>query len=121
MRPLNWKNFTRIKMKKTNNTLLVSCIEQCFFLATSSQLTPKQRNEMLALGKRLRGSLINLLTAQFNDDVKEVDEANAEIQAVDQLLLDAIAAVDNVADTVKRVNQLISVLDKLLEIAIPIG
>ena len=105
-------------MKRNDNKQLVVCIEKCFDLSMDGRLTQPRRSEMLALGKRLRGSLINLLSAEFADDLKAVKDANQKLQAVNQTLTDSIAAINKIADTVKEVTRLVTSLDKLLKLVV---
>ena len=104
-------------MKKIDTEKLVVCIERCFNLSMDGRLSQARRSEMLALGKRLRGSLINHLTATFPDDLKQVDDANKQLQEVNKTLADANAAINKIADTVKEINKLVTVLDKVLKFA----
>ena len=105
-------------MKKTENELLVACIEKCFDLSMDGRLSQARQNDMLALGKRLRGALINLLTARFAEDFQQIDEANKQIQQVSQMLDSSNKAINKIPDTIKRVNKLLKALDKLLKFAV---
>ena len=104
-------------MKKVDNEQLVSCIMKCFDLAGDGRLTINQRSDMLALGKRLRGSLLNLLTAEFATDLAKVDEANQEIKAVNQRLSDDNEVLNHTVKTINAVTNLVNQLDGLLKFA----
>ena len=103
---------------KTDNHELVKCIEACLDLSMDDRLTQAQQNEMLALGKRLRGSLVNLLTAEFPEDLEQVEEANQELQAISQVLADKNQAIENISATIGKINQVVKGLDGLLKFAI---
>lgn len=103
---------------KTDNQELVKAIEACLDLSMDDRLPQARQNEMLALGKRLRGSLVNLLTAEFPDNLKQVEEANQQLQQLNQTLADRNQAIDQIADTISKLNQGVKVLDGLLKFAI---
>lgn len=103
---------------KTDNQELVKCIEACLDLSMDERLTQACQNEMLALAKRLRGSLMNLLTADFPEDLKQVQEANQELLAISQLLADKNKAIENIAHTTSKIKQVVKGLDGLLRFAI---
>jgi hypothetical protein len=103
---------------KTDNQELVKCIEACLDLSMDDRLTQTQQNEMLALGKRLRGSLVNLLTAEFPEDLEQVEDANQELQAISQVLADKNQAIENISVIIGKINQVVKGLDGLLKFAI---
>jgi hypothetical protein len=97
---------------------LVKCIEACLDLSMDERLPQARQNEMLALGKRLRGSLINLLTAEFPEDLKQVKQANANLQAISRTLADKNAAITHIAQVISTVGQVVKELDGLLKFAL---
>jgi methyl-accepting chemotaxis protein len=103
---------------KTDNLELVKCIEACLDLSMDDRLPQARQNEMLALAKRLRGSLVNLLTADFAENLKQVEEANQQLQQVNQDLADRNQAIEKVAETIHKLNKVVKVLDGLLKFAI---
>jgi hypothetical protein len=103
---------------KTDNQELVKCIEACLDLSMDDRLSQERQNELLALGKRLRGSLVNLLTSEFPEDLKQVKDANHQLKAINQTLEDKNEAIQHIADTITRVSQVVRVLDGLLKFAI---
>ncbi|GAB3894916.1 hypothetical protein [Spirosoma agri] len=105
-------------MKKIDNQSLLGCIESCFMLSMDDRLTLKQQKKMNALGKQLRGNLLNLLTAQFNDDVKQVDSANQQLQQLNTQLADTQAAIARLNDTIATAASVVKALDKLLLLAV---
>jgi hypothetical protein len=63
---------------KINNAELAQLTERCFDLSMDGRVLPSDRKEFLALGKRLRGSLLNLLTAQFAAGTQAVSDSKPE-------------------------------------------
>jgi hypothetical protein len=102
---------------KVDTTTLSDVINQCFAFATDGRFTPAQQNALLADGKRLRGLLLNLISAQFNDGTQAVLDANQRLTAVNTLLSNSASALANVAQTLNNVASLVSTLDKLLNVA----
>lgn len=102
---------------RTDNQELVKCIEACLDLSMDERLSQAQQNEMLALGKRLRGSLVNLLMAEFHEDLKQLQEANDQLQSLNHTLANKQQAIQHLADTIQKVNQAVKVLDGLLKFA----
>jgi hypothetical protein len=105
-------------MKTVDTHELTLVIQQCLAISRDARFPLEFRNEMLALGKRLRGSLINLLTAQFANDLREVDEANRAIDDLNRKLDRTIADISGIADAVETANQVVGILDGLLKFAI---
>ncbi|WP_040006467.1 hypothetical protein [Fibrisoma limi] len=105
-------------MAKVDTEQLVRCINNCFDLAGDDRLSLNRRSEMLALGKRLRGSLLNLLTAEFSEDLTEVEEANQQLEEVNEQLSNVEAAINKIAETVELINDLVEQLDNLLKFAV---
>jgi hypothetical protein len=103
---------------KTDNQELVKCIEACLDLSMDDRLPQARQNEMLALGKRLRGSLVNLLTAEFPEDLRQVAEANQKLQSINQALTDKTQAIEQITDTIHKLSGLVKILDGLLKFAI---
>lgn len=97
---------------------LVKAIEQCVDLALDGRLSKSQRKKMGLLAKRLRGSLINLLTADFAANSQEVKDAEKKLTEVNKKLSETKEDVDKAANTVKAINKVIGQLDKLLGFAI---
>lgn len=104
-------------MKRIEGHELVTLIENCLDLSMDGRLTPKRRSQMLALAKRLRGALLNLLTAEFSDDNAELKDANQKMKDVNAVLRDKIESIEKIADTISSINSLLSKLDKLLSVA----
>lgn len=99
---------------KTDNTLLTRTIEACFGLSMDGRLSAEKRRKFLALGKRLRGSLMNLLTAEFNQGTAAVEEANRMLRSINRRLKQETDSLSNIADTIEQLSSLVSVLDGLI-------
>lgn len=103
---------------KCDTPTLVQIIDRCFDLSMDGRLTSSQRSKFLTLGKRLRGSLLNLITARFEEGTKEVEKANDDIKNINQSLKDEANTLNNIASRVKEIASLVGVLDKLIGIAV---
>jgi hypothetical protein len=99
---------------KINNAELTQIIERCFDLSMDGRIHPADRKGFLALGKRLRGSLLNLLAAQFAEGTQAVIEANTEIGGLNNSLSSTTQVFNNTAQVIGQLGQLVSILDDLL-------
>jgi len=81
------------------------------------RLSQPQRTAFLADGKRLRGLLINLLSAQFDEGNQAVLDANGELSNVNSKLAASAAKLANLEQTLGDVATLVRNLDKLLNVA----
>jgi hypothetical protein len=97
---------------------LTSVINRCFELSTDGELSGARRGKFLAHGKRLRGHLMNLLSAQFDEDTDAVVEANKKLKEVNRELKDSATALERAATTLNDIAQLVGSLDKLLNVAV---
>ncbi len=102
---------------KTDNVQLTEIIGQCFDYSMDGRLSPAQQNDFLTIGKRLRGSLLNLLSATFNDGTKEVVDANRLLNERNQELTNATQLLNNAATVLNKLTELVGVLDGLLKLA----
>jgi hypothetical protein len=104
-------------MTKVDTTTLADIINQCFAYSSDGQLSDDQQGMLLADGKRLRGLLLNLLSAQFDDGTQAVSDANNKLTAVNMKLANSAEALANTAQTLNDVASLVGNLDKLLNVA----
>ncbi len=104
-------------MIKVDTTTLSTVVNQCFACATDGRVSPDQQNTFLAEGKRLRGLLMNLLSAQFDDGTQAVLDANKQLTDVNGELSNSAAAIANTARTLSDIASLVSNLDGLLNVA----
>lgn len=104
-------------MLRVDTTTLSDIINQCFAYSTDGRVSPSGQAAFLADGKRLRGLLLNLLSAQFNDGTQAVVDANSALRTVNTKLSDSAQALSDVATTLNGVATLVGTLDKLLNVA----
>jgi|GEM_PF-1110207 hypothetical protein len=105
-------------LQRSDNETLTKMILLCFDLSTDGGVPAEFRPDFLVLGKRLRGTLINLLSAQFDSQTPQFVEANAKIMAVNRALNETANDLARFADTIEQVGKLIGTLDGLLTIAV---
>ena len=96
---------------------LTTVINQCFAYSMNLQLSPQDRNCFLVEGKRLRGQLLNLLSAQFDAGLQQLAAANQSLTSVNAGLAQSAAVLANAAQTLNGIASLVNTLDKLLSIA----
>lgn len=104
-------------MIRVDTTTLASVVTQCFSLATDGRVPADQQTAFLADGKRLRGLLMNLLSAQFDDGTQPVLDANQKLTQVNTELQNAQAVLANIAQTLNNIATVVGALDKLLNSA----
>src|SRR5262245_40701647 len=102
---------------KCDVTALTEIVDRCFDLAMDTRLTDAQCTKYLVLGKKLRGCLLNLISARFEEGTAALEEANEELADLNARLKKDTEAIKNVADTVKSLGTLVGSLDKLLGVA----
>ena len=107
-------------MKKLDTEQLAGSAQKSFALARDGRLKPAQQLAMLTQGMRLRASLISALSAEFADSLKQVDEANEQLTALNLWLTDTNAAITKIADTVKQATAAASLVEKLLKKAVSV-
>jgi hypothetical protein len=103
---------------KCDTPTLTKIIDKCFDLSMDGRLTQERRMNILALGKRLRGSLLNLLSAQFSDGTKAVEDANAAIMKINTNLEKEGNTLKDIDSTIVNINSLVKSLDDLIKIAV---
>lgn len=103
---------------KFDNQKLASIIEKCFDYAMTAGVSEDQKKkEFGAVGKRLRGNLVNLISAEFEAATAEFQNATKELAKVNVILQNNAAVLNNIADTLEQLNKLASILDDLLKVA----
>lgn len=105
-------------MERTDNETLTKMILLCFDLSTDGGVPAELRPEFLALGKRLRGTLMNLLSLQFDAQTPKFIEANGKIKTVNKALKKTASDLSNLANTIEQVGKLVGTLDDLLKIGV---
>lgn len=96
---------------------LTTIINQCFSNATDARFSVKDQNAFLIDGKRLRGQLLNLLSAQFDNTTAQFAAATESLAQVNDALSNSVDALENTAATLNDIATLIGNLDQLLTIA----
>jgi hypothetical protein len=96
---------------------LTTIINQCFAFATDGRVSLSDQQSFLIEGKRLRGLLLNLLSAQFDDTTANFTTASNALSSVNAKLSNAATALANTAATLNGIAALVNNLDKLLGVA----
>jgi hypothetical protein len=102
---------------KVDSVTLTAVIDQCLENSMDGRFTQAQRTEFLTLAKRLRGSLLNLLSARFGKDTKALNDTNGALADVNTELKNAAASLAKAAQMLKDLNALVGSLDKLIGVA----
>lgn len=101
-------------MKRVDTTVMAELIARCFELSMDGRLSQRQRSALLAAGKRLRGDLVTLLAAQFDDQAVEVDAANKALAAVNDALQASAANLGQLSQTLQKIAKVVGAIDKLI-------
>ena len=96
---------------------LTKTVMECFDNSMDNRFTSEERREFLENGKKLRESLVDLLSADFNDKTVELIEANKKIKEINIKLKEKDQVLKNVASVTADIAKLLSVLDDLLNLA----
>jgi ABC-type transporter Mla subunit MlaD len=107
-------------MKKLDTEQLAGSAQKSFALSRDGRLKPAQQSAMLTQGMRLRASLISALSAEFADAIKQVDDANQQLTALNAWLTETNTAITKIADTVKQATAAASLVEKLLKKAVSV-
>ena len=99
-------------------TALSNIISQCFAFATDGRFTTAQQNAFLGDGKRLRGLLLNLISAKFNDGTQSVLDANQKLLGVNTSLSNSATVLASTVQTLNNITSLVGTLDKLINVAV---
>lgn len=96
---------------------LAEIVDRCFDYAMDARLSQARRTKFLVAGKRLRGSLLNLISARFNDTAR-LAAANARLDAINTRLARTKEVIEKTAEVLKDLGTLTSALDTLLATAV---
>lgn len=102
---------------KVNNADLAQLAERCFDLSMDGGVQLSDQKDFLAMGKRLRGSLLNLLTAKFEEGTQSVVNANTMIDDLNKKMSNVTQVLNNTSQVIAQIGKLVSILDDLLKIA----
>jgi hypothetical protein len=105
-------------MTRVDTTALAEVVGQCFEHSTDGRFTPEERARFLVEGKRLRGLLMNLLSAQFIEGTEAVASANAAVRNVNADLKVSADRLAGIATTLNNVARLVGTFDRLLNVAV---
>ncbi|HMI50846.1 MAG TPA: hypothetical protein VK525_04990 [Candidatus Saccharimonadales bacterium] len=104
-------------MLATDTTTLSDIIIQCFDYSMDGRFSPTQRSAFLVDGKRLRGLLLNLLSARFAEGTQAVLDANKQLTRINEELANSAETLAHTAEVLGGVATLVANLDKLLSLA----
>lgn len=103
--------------EKLDSTTLTDVIERCLDYSMDGRFTQAQRTRFLVIAKRLRGSLLNLLSARFDEDTAELQQANDDLEALSKGLKKTTETIEKAAETLGDLTKLVGALDKLIGLA----
>jgi len=106
------------EIESINTAELAEIISMCFDLSMTVGLDEQLRADCLVAGKRLRGILVNLLSARFESSSQEFQEASANLTRINKQLIKVFEGLEKVAKLVEDIGGLISQLDGLLKLAV---
>jgi hypothetical protein len=93
---------------------LTAAIQRCFALSMDSSVPAHAQAELMSAAKRLRGYLLNLVSARFAARTPEVRAANLAITAANDALAADMKKVKRVAEAVSKLAALLKKLDAAL-------
>jgi len=96
---------------------LANIITRCFGYSSDGRFTETQQGAFLAAGKRLRGLLLNLISAQFDNGTASVLAANTQLNVVNTNLSNAADTIAKAVDRLHDIASLVKNLDALIGIA----
>lgn len=102
---------------KIDSAKLADITQEVFGLSMDDRFTSEQRSKLLVIGKKLRGSLVNLITATFEANAPALIEANEKLDTVNSLIKDEIDRLDSMVTVVENLTTLVGALDMLLDSA----
>jgi hypothetical protein len=97
---------------------LADNVDACFERALDDRIGDMERRQYLLEGKRLRGELLNLVSARFNDGTKAVADANQRLLLVNAKLKSDADAIGSAVTTLQQVADLVGALDDVLKVAV---
>ncbi len=102
---------------KVNNADLTKLVDNCFDRSMDGRVKQSDQKDFLAMGKRLRGSLLNLLTAEFEEGTPDVVKANSMIQTLNEDTRSAQQVLNETSQVIAQLGKLVAILDDLLKMA----
>ncbi|MGH8109171.1 MAG: hypothetical protein ACREO1_10715 [Arenimonas sp.] len=104
--------------KTLDAELLTRLIQLCFKLSQKPGITETQSRNLIVLGKKLRGVLINVLTSKFDASTQLFIDSTDELRNTNKALKEALDDLQKTADAIKKATGVLKLLDKLLQIAV---
>ncbi|MHB8422279.1 MAG: hypothetical protein ACYC9S_03350 [Leptospirales bacterium] len=104
-------------MISVDTTTMERLINNCFDLSMDGRLSDELQDQFLTEGKRLRESLVNLISARFNDGTQAVMAANQQLQEVNNQTAQFANDQKNSSNVLSQITALVNVLDGLLKLA----
>lgn len=101
---------------QTDNTTLLNCVNRCFALASDASIPAEEQQIYFERGDRLRARLMTLLHAQFAEGTQAITSANAELKKVNAILKERLQGLQNAANTVGALDNLVSIIDDLFQL-----
>lgn len=101
---------------QTDNTTLHSCINRCFALASDASIPTAEQKKYFAYGDALRARLITLLRAHFQDGTADVLAVNSSLKKVNKKLKARLDGLENAANTIGALGNLVSIIDDLFQL-----
>ena len=103
--------------EKVDSITLTEVIDRCLDYSMDGRFSQAQRTKFLAVAKRLRGSLLNLLSARFDEGTAGLKQANDDLTAVNKGLKKEADTLEKAAQTLADLTKLVGALDKLIGVA----
>ncbi len=107
-----------MEIAKVDTVTLTGVINQCFDNTADGRFSDAEQKNFMLDGKRLRGQLLTLLSAQFDKGSEPLKAANAKLSEVNDKLDDDAAVLANVSAVMGEISTLAKTLDNLLSAAI---
>jgi hypothetical protein len=99
-----------------DTTTLTTVISELVDLSMDGQFQDSDQQQFMALAKRLRGTLLNLLSARFNNGTPQVLAANDALTQVNNQVQTLTGNVAATANAIAQLTALVSQLDGLLSL-----
>jgi hypothetical protein len=100
-----------------DTSTLTSMISTLVDDSMDGRVSPGDQQQCMVLAKRLRGTLVNLLSARFNDGTPQVVQANSDLNTVNNQVQALVTNLGSSAQTLTNVTSLVGQLDSLLALA----
>ena len=101
-----------------DTTTLTSLISTLVDDSMDGRIPEDVQNQCMVLAKRLRGTLVNLLSARFNEGTAEVVKANNDLATVNSQIQKGIDETNSFAQALAKATALVGQLDGLLSLAV---